>query len=364
MWQLTRLCRPSVPRNRQSASAAKGRALSKQLLSFALAVSALLMVSVWSCEGLAYKKPRRAPHAGTNRPSRSSNHEMPDPPGRAPPVVVVAPAPLRDSAATSAPRAAERASFTTALGVVFLGLDLGGRQYHYNQRITNATLRPYDLPDGALLPVAPGVAASAELYPLAGSDAGVGRDIGVVFDWRYDFVSTNIGNVSVATRWSSWAAGLRARLHTGRRGSSPVIGVEAGTGALLFDFRDAGPLGPIMPSVDYRYLYLGTDVRFPLGLLALTAGVGYRGLLTTTGASGENVPAAGALGEHFPHADIRGIHAKTGAALAITKAIEARIVIHYVRFWATFHPDVGATYVAGGALDQFVNTDIGLGAHF
>jgi hypothetical protein len=339
------------------------RGFSKRLLSFALAVSALLAVFASSREGLAYKKPRRAPNGGAYRPNRPPN-EVPDTPRRAPPVAVVASAPLRDTAATPIPRAAERAGLTTALGVVFVGLDLGGRQYHYNQRITNSTLRPYDLPDGALLPVAPGVAASGELYPLAGSDAGPGRDIGVVFDWRYDFVSTNIGDVSVATRWSSWAAGLRARFHTGRRGSSPVIGVEAGTGALLFDFRDAGALGPIMPSVDYRYLYLGADLRVPLGLLALTAGAGYRSLLTTTAASGQNIPSAGALGEHFPHADIRGFDAKAGAAWSVTKWMEARVVIHYVRFWATLHPDVGATYVAGGALDQFLNTDIGLAAHF
>jgi hypothetical protein len=322
----------------------------KRLLSFGWTVLALLVVSASSSAGSGpaaqpREKGKRRVVAWRDPGEAEKASRVPEAAGRA-------------------PEAAGRANATTALGVVFLGIDLGGRQYHYNQRVTNATLRPYDLPEGPLLPVAPGVAASAEIYPLARTDLGVGRDIGVVLDLRYDFVTTRIGDASASTRWFSWAAGLRARFHTGRRGSSPVIGVEAGMGGLLFDFEDTGVLGPIMPSVNYRYLRLGADVGVPLGPAELLAGVGYRGLLTMAGASGEKVPAAGALGEHFPHADIRGIDAKIGATLPITSFIEARIIVYYVRFWATFHADVGAAYVAGGALDQFVNADIGVQAHF
>jgi len=270
----------------------------------------------------------------------------------------------RTAEVTTADAPVPEATPTTALATGFVALDLGGRQYHYNDRITNGTLRPYDLPEGPLLPVVPGFAASLELFPFAREDVGLARDLGGALHGNVDFTKTHVGVETLSTRWYAWDANLRGRVHLGRRGTAPILGLEAGLGHLHFGFEEAGALAPILPSVDYKYLRIAIDGRFPLGRVALLAGLGYRDLLTTTNASGETIPSAGPIGEYFPRASISGLEANIGAILSIAGPFEARLVVHYVRFWAKFNPEAGDAHIAGGALDQFINTDLGLAASF
>ena len=251
--------------------------------------------------------------------------------------------------------------------MIFGGVDSGGRQFHYNQRITNATLRPFDLPQGPLLPVTPGAAVGGELYPLAGTSWTFARDVGVVSRFGYNLAKARLGTAELATRWYSWDLALRGRVHLGPRGSSPCLGLEAGWGGLAFTFRDpAGttPVADMLPGVDYRFLRFGADGRWPMGKLALIGGAGYRHLLTRRGASGTAVPAAGSVGDHFPRADIQGLDARAGAAWKLSPWLEARLVLSYVRFWATFNPRAGAAYIAGGGLDQMINADLGVAVWF
>jgi len=254
-----------------------------------------------------------------------------------------------------------------ALLVVFGGLDLGGRQFHYNQRITNATLRPFDLPQAALLPVTPGAALTIELYPLARTSWTFARDVGVVSRLGYNLAKARLGTADLSTRWYSWDLALRGRVHLGTRGSSPSLGLEAGWGRLAFTFQDpAGttPVADMLPGVDYRFLRFGADGRWPMGKLALIGGAGYRHLLTQSGAGGTTVPAAGTVGDHFPRADIQGLDARVGATWRLSSWLEARLVLSYVRFWATFHSRAGDTYIAGGGLDQMLNADLGVAVWF
>ncbi len=96
----------------------------------------------------------------------------------------------------------------------------------------------------------------------------------------------------------------------------------------------------------------------------LIVGLSYRHLESRRGPSGATVPAAGALGEHFPNADFAAFDCKLGGALPLTSYLEARLVFNYVRYWADLKPAPGATYVAAGATDQMLNADIGLAAFF
>lgn len=254
-----------------------------------------------------------------------------------------------------------------AMLVVFGGLDLGGRQFHYNQRITNGTLRPFDLPQAALLPVTPGAALAVELYPLATTGWTYVRDLGVVSRLGYNLAKARLGTAELATRWYSWDVALRGRVHLGTRGRSPSLGLEAGLGRLAFTFQDpAGttPVADMLPGVDYRFFRLGADGRWPMGKLTLIGGAGYRRLLTRRGAGGATVPAAGSVGDHFPRASIQGLDARVGAAWRLGSRLEARLVLNYVRFWATFNPRPGDPYIAGGGLDLMVNVDLGLAISF
>lgn len=251
------------------------------------------------------------------------------------------------------------ASLTDAFLVGFGGLDFGGRQFHYNQRITNANLRPYDLPQGPLLPVTPGAAISVELYPFARARFektpwSVARDIGITSHVGYNFAKAQVGAVTLKTAWYAWEANLRVRMHLGDRGSSPVIGLEGGLGQLVFAFKDNPTVADILPGVDYHYLRAGADCRIPVGKLAVIAGAAYRATIV----------AAGSVGDHFPRAEIAGLDARLVGALRLSKNIEARLVLSYIRYWASFHSRPGDTYIAGGALEQIVNTDLGIATFF
>jgi hypothetical protein len=260
-------------------------------------------------------------------------------------------------------------SLSEALVVGFGGLDFGGRQFHYNQRITNANLRPYDLPQGPLLPVTPGAAVSIELYPLArmslaASRWRVMRDVGITSHLGYNFAKAEVGTVTLKTQWYSWGLNLRVRLHLGERGSSPVVGLEGGVGQLVFAFKDNPTVADILPGVDYHYVRVGADCRFPVKGLSIIVGAAYRHLLSRTGPTGTTIVAAGSVGEHFPRADIAGLDARVGGALPLARNLEARLMVNYIRTWASFHSRPDDTYIAGGALEQIVNADLGIAAFF
>ena len=96
----------------------------------------------------------------------------------------------------------------------------------------------------------------------------------------------------------------------------------------------------------------------------MLAGAAYRHLLSRTGPTGATIVAAGSVGEHFPRAEIAGLDAHLGTALPLAKRIEARIMLSYIRYWASFHARPGDTYIAGGGLEQILNVDLGIAALF
>jgi hypothetical protein len=275
-----------------------------------------------------------------------------------------APPPDREPLAEDHSEPTESRGFANDLISGFVGLDFGGRQLHYRDRVTNANLRPYDLPKGPLLPVAPGVAASVEIFPLASSAWSAARDIGLSARGGYNIASSKVGDVTPKTHWFSWEFNLRGRILLGPRKTANVIGIEAGLGRQAFTFSAPGAAQDILPSVDYYYWRLGADDRVPLGAASLIVGAAYRHLESRRGPSGDTVLAAGLFGEHFPHASIAGLDCKLGVAVPLASAIEARILLSYVRYWSTLHPEPGDPYVAGGALDQLINADLGIAAFF
>jgi hypothetical protein len=245
-------------------------------------------------------------------------------------------------------------TFANALFSAFAGLDFGGRQMHYTDRITNDNLRPYDLPTSALLPVAPGLAAAGEVFPVASKPWPVARDLGLSGKVNYNFASSKIGTETVSTTWFSWELNLRGRLLLGAARSAPLIGIELGTGQQVFKFHSADTATAlILPSVDYRYIRVGADGRIPIGSAAVLVGLGYR-----------HLSSSGQLGRHFPHADISSLDLKLGGALQLSDRLEARVLLNYARYSATLHAAPTDLYRAGGAVDQLLNLDVGVAAHF
>lgn len=245
-------------------------------------------------------------------------------------------------------------SFESALLTAFVALDFGGRQMHYTDRITNGNLRPYDLPTGVLLPVAPGLAASAEVFPLASKPWAVARDIGLTGKLNYNLANSKVGTVTVSTTWFAWELNLRGRLLLGAERTAPVIGIEVGTGQQAFKFHAPDTATElILPSVDYHYLRVGADGRIPIASAAVLVGLGYRGL-----------SSSGQLSRHFPNLSISGLDLKIGGALQLTERFEARLVFNYARYSATLNAKSTDVYQAKSAVDQILNVDLGVAAHF
>jgi hypothetical protein len=220
-----------------------------------------------------------------------------------------------------------------------LELSLGGefavRQFQYNEGLTS-NLRSYEL-DGA-----PAGVVEAGLYPFAFSGGSGMGDVGVVGSYARALGLRSDLSTGTAydTDWERFFAGARARWRLTSDPDASVLAADAGYGEETFSFG-ANSLGDTAPDVDYRFVRLGGDARFPFGRFALSAGASYLAVLS-----------AGGLAGRFPQSQVGGIDATLGASLTIVRGLEARIVASYRRFFYAMHPTPGDGYVAGGALDQ------------
>jgi hypothetical protein len=142
------------------------------------------------------------------------------------------------------------------------------------------------------------------------------------------------------TDWERFAAGVRGRLRTSEAMDGPVIALTGEYGEEKFAFGQTS-IGDTAPSVDYRFVRIGTDLRVPLGRFSLVAS-----------GAGLAVLSAGDLTDRFSRASVAGIDAMLGASFTIVPGLEARLLARYRRFFYSMHPVPGDAYVAGGALDE------------
>ncbi len=203
------------------------------------------------------------------------------------------------------------------------------RHFAYSDGLLGS-LRPY------ALDAAPLVTAAVEVYPLAGTKR---IDPGLVAGYAGSFAlaSSSADTGKVTTRWRRAFAAARVRARTGSQ-VSPLVGVTVGYGEELFAFDTAA--NAALPSVDYRFVRAGADVRVPLGRFALFANCAYM-----------FVTSAGETAARFPRASVAGIEGDLGGAFSFG-SFEARLTASYRRFFYAMHPQPGDAYVAGGAVDE------------
>jgi hypothetical protein len=227
---------------------------------------------------------------------------------------------------------------SNAMVLASVGPELGIRDFSYKQALLGG-LRSYTnngIPMGSV---------GVEVYPLVISGTPIARDIALVgrFGTSLSFDSKDsTGNATAKGSWSRWQLGGRARIHTGETFASPLVGIELTYGDSKFEFTGDGAAVNGAPSVDYKYLRLGADVRIPFGAFALLGGAGYL-----------NILSSGAFGDRFPHATIGGIDAKLGATYRVAQNVEVLVDGDYTRIFSSENPQPGETFVAGGALDQY-----------
>jgi hypothetical protein len=221
-------------------------------------------------------------------------------------------------------------------------LELVGRQFSYSDGISS-NVRDYGV-FGAPMPV-----VFLELYPAAETDIPVMRDIGLVASYGHaiGLDSETSDGRKVGNTYDRIMVGLRARLRTGGV-KSPVFGLTTAFTLVAFGFDTTGALNEEVPSVSYKNLRIGLDGRVPFGPVSLLLSAGYDAPLTT-----------GAVYDRFRDPSTGGIDLGAGLAVRIVRGLEARATVEYTRYFSSFDPRVGDSYVAGGALDEFLGIRIG-----
>ena len=271
------------------------------------------------------------------------------------PVAVVAPVvvvpPLSASPSTPAPVApagetppaprGDDIAYARILGE--LDFDAGARGFSYSDGFTK-NLRSYSLG------FAPGIAGWAEVYPFGGLDQ-VLADVGVIGDVRsgLGLHSQSTGTGAVSTTWFRFDVGVKYRLHFGAAEHPVALGFSASYSRESFTFN---PEAAGDAAVVYSSARLQVDGRVPFGPVALTASAAYLPVL-----SSDNVI-------NFRGTDAEGLELSCGLAISIVSGWEIDARALYTRYFLSFNPSPGDTYVAGGALDQLLHGELGVRAYY
>lgn len=263
----------------------------------------------------------------------------------APPAPVVIATPVVEPPATvsaAAPAPVVSPEHPRELVLLSVGAEWGARNVGYRDRLS-ATLSGYR---GAM----PLAEVRAEVYPAAFTSVPFLNDFGLFGRFSHSFAgstATADSAVNLATDWLRYGAGARWRL---RLSDVEVGGISASWGGSTFTFHGADALAPaLLPGGSLSELRVGLDGRFHLGPVGVQLNVG--GLL----------PSGLALGAAFPHAAVGGVDGSLMLLLRLGTHVELAAGVQYVRYFWKFNPVPGDLYVAGGAIDEQLFTDLRVG---
>ncbi|WP_437836084.1 hypothetical protein [Sorangium sp. So ce1153] len=223
----------------------------------------------------------------------------------------------------------------SALFSVELGVEFVGRWFDYSDPRTR-NLRPYSIFGQ------PAISVSGELYPLASTNIAVLKGLGITAGYAQALGLNSAvgGGDPISTTYQRINLGLRERLSLGEKS---VLGISAGLRFLTFEIDAPADLARTVPNVSYTLFRAGLDGRFPVGPVALGLGAEYILPLSS-----------GPVYERFTGASVQGIGALAGVMIPVATGIEARLLVEYARFFSSFQPEQGDTYIAGGAIDQYL----------
>ena len=230
-----------------------------------------------------------------------------------------------------------------------LGARLGTRAFGYNESLPG--LRGYSLG------FSPNIALRAHWYPAAHVSDGALANIGL--DLRGEFLvgvsSKNSSGQKFSTNSHAFGVGLRARVPLG----NVELGAVGGFGQHAFGFSSASAkVDPDLPDVNYNFVRLGLDGSWQFaGPLRLQLAAAY--LLGLS--QGEIAEKA-----WFPHTKGNGFEAEIGLAIPLSRMLGFELAFAMQRYFLSLNPDpkdpgvVGTGRVAGGALDQYFSTRLGV----
>jgi hypothetical protein len=254
------------------------------------------------------------------------------------------PEPVSAEEAALGRREARRIAAGRVLVAVWAGGGVANRRFTYRDAVGN---QPADY----RLPIAPMASFGIEAYPAASSDVPVLRDLGIVahVSRGFAFDSSTPQGVTLETSWTRFGGELRERLlWPGRHALE--LGILVGADASYFGMTAKGPVPALLPAARTVALRFGVDARLRLAWrVSVLAGAGY--LLTTS---------RGEIYERFRDPSVQGVDADFGFGVDLGAGFEARLSGRYTRYFASFEPELGDRYVAGGALDEQLQAGLGV----
>lgn len=292
--------------------------------------------------GAASPEPEPSPPSPAP-PKRDDAAAAPEAPS--PPLASVVPA---QSATEEEAELGRREARRIAAGRIAVAVWVGGgvatRRFEYSDAVGD-NLADYGLP------AAPMATFGIEAYPAASTALPVLRDLGIRahVSRGFAFDSDTPQGVTIETSWTRFGGELRQRLLL-PGAHAFELGVLIGADASYFGMTAKAPVPALLPAARTIALRFGFDARLHLGWrLDALAGAGY--LLTTS---------RGEIYEHFREPRVRGVDAEFGFAIRLEAGLELRLAGRYTRYFASFRPMLGDTYVAGGALDEQLQAGLGL----
>lgn len=241
-------------------------------------------------------------------------------------------------------REAERIAAGRTLVAVSLAAGVANRHFRYSDPVGD------ELPEYRL-PVAPMASVGVEAYPAASTRLPFLRDLGLRghVSRGFAFDSDTPQGVSIETSWTRFGGELRWRLLL--PSAHPFeLGVMAGADASYFGMTAKGDVPALLPAARTVSLRFGLDARVLIAWrLSFLAGGGY---LATT--------SRGEIYSNFRNPRVMGVDADAGFAVDLGDGFELRLAGRYTSYWSKFRPQIGDRYAAGGAVDEQLQTSLGV----
>ena len=244
------------------------------------------------------------------------------------------------------PGGAMAAQAGTGLNVAFV-LRMFSRNFAYNQSV-RGNQQEYQVPEEKFnnLPLvpAPGVALEYFATPWLAVNGA----------FNYAIAAAKDNNDSVyKTKAFSWSVGAKGRLAV----SSLFIEPELAYGSQVFEIENFAddPNRIRVAPVDYRHVRVGGGVRMPLsGGSSFAAGANYLHILSAGDILNED--------EYFSGSALGGeVFVNYAMPLSFMDGLDLRLGADLRRIVFAFSPDTGDERIAGGAVDQYIGLNIGLG---
>ena len=227
------------------------------------------------------------------------------------------------------------------------------RRLSYNDDIYGA-LRGYKLQLG------PAFKLAMTWYPGAHFTDSFGAHIGLEASYERAFGIDSVRKSDMAvfpTRSQDWLVGLRGRIPL----DAHMFSLGLGYGQHYFIVENVeGSAGertdqPEVPQVSYKFVRLHIDARLHVAAgFFVTLGAGYRIVLDQGGISDPI---------WFPKSDVGGVEVDLMLGYRLENGLEMRLGFDYRRYFYSMNVDINDedfSWVAGGALDQYLGGSLGI----